>query len=80
MKFNQAYEYAMEHSAIFRRHDALVKESQANGVQSACMIFSVEPGETFYYGFDGVDIQKGKHSRKRAAALTNRDEVLIILS
>lgn len=80
MTFNQAYKYAMEHSAIFRRHDAATKEAQANGTQGACMIFSVEPGETFYYGFDGVDIQKGKHTRRRAATLTSRDEVLMILS
>lgn len=79
MTFNQAYKYAMNHSEVFRRHDARVKEAQENRTQSACLIFSVEPGETFYYGFDGVDIQKGKHTRRRAAILENRDEVLIIL-
>lgn len=79
MTFNQAYKYAMAHSEAFRRHDARVKESRERGEQSACMIFSVEPGETFYYGFDGVDLQKGKHTRRRALALMNREEVLIIL-
>lgn len=79
MTFKQAYEYAMEHSEKFRRHDAAVKEATKNNEQSACMVFSVEPGETFYYGFDGVDIQKGKHTSRRAATLFNRNEVLIIL-
>lgn len=79
MTFKQAYEYAMAHSEIFRKHDARVKAAQASGNQCGCMTFSVEPGETFYYGFDGVDVQKGKHTRKRAATLLNREEVLLIL-
>lgn len=79
MTFKKAYEYAMANSEQFRKHDARVKAAQANGSQSACMIFSVEPGEAFYYGFDGVDLHKGKHSRRRAATLFNREEVLIIL-
>lgn len=79
MTFKQAYEYAMAHSETFRKHDARVKAAQESGTQSGCMCFSVEPGETFYYGFDGVDMQKGKHTRRRAATLLNREEVLIIL-
>lgn len=79
MTFNQAYKYAMEHSDSFRRHDARVKEARDKGEAISCMIFSVEPGVTFYYGFDGVDVQKGKHTRRRAATLLNREEVLIIL-
>lgn len=79
MTFNKAYEYAMTHSEKFRKHDARVKEAQENGTSTACMIFSVEPHETFYYGFDGVDLHKGKHTRRRAATLFEREEVLIIL-
>lgn len=79
MTFNKAYKLAMEKSAKFREHDKRVKAAQETGTASACMIFSVEPGETFYYGFDGVDMHKGKHTSKRALTLTARDEVLIIL-
>ena len=79
MTFKQAYKYAMEHSETFRKHDSKVKEAQKNGTTSPCLIFSVEPGATFYYGFDGVDLQKGKHTKKRAMELSNRDSVLIII-
>ena len=79
MTFKQAYGYAMAHSEAFRKHDAKVKAAQANGTECGCMIFSVEPGETFYYGFDGVDMHKGKHTARRAATLFNRADVLIIL-
>lgn len=79
MTFKQAYGYAMAHSESFRKHDARVKAAQASGSASACMIFSVEPGEVFYYGFDGVDMHKGKHTARRAATLLDRGEVLIIL-
>ena len=79
MTFKQAYDYAMATSESFRRHDKKVKEAMANGDSTGCMIFTVEPGATFYYGFDGVDLQKGKHTRKRAQQLLDNDEVLIIL-
>ena len=79
MTFKQAYAYAMEHSAIFRKHDSVVKQAQANGTPSACLIFTVAPNETFYYGFDGVDLQTGKHTRRRAETILNRKEALIIL-
>lgn len=78
MTFNQAYKQAMERSASFRRHDAHVKEAQAKGEQSSCLSFAIE-GEVFYYGFDGVDLHRGKYNKHRAAVLNNRDESLIIL-
>lgn len=79
MTFKRAYEIAIAKSARFRAHDAKVKAAQENGGETGCLIFSVEPGETFFYGFDGVDLHAGKHTRKRAATLFDRDEVLIIL-
>lgn len=79
MTFNQAYKIAMEKSATFRKHDLRVKEAMETGTATPCLIFTVEPHASFYYGFDGVDIQRGKHTRKRAMALNDRDEVLFIL-
>ena len=79
MTFKEAYAYAMANSRRFREHDKSVKEHEKNGTTSPCLVFSVEPGETFYYGFDGVEMQKGRHTRRRAATLLNRGEVLIIL-
>ena len=78
MTFKQTYKYAMEHSETFRKHDSKVKEAQKNGTTSPCLIFSVEPETAFYYGFDGVDLQKGRHTRRRAMELINRDSALII--
>ena len=79
MTFKQAYEYAMEHSRKFREHDAAVKAAAEKGEKTACLIFTVEPNATFYYGFDGVDLQKGRHTARRAATIMNRKEALIIL-
>ena len=79
MTFKQAYEYAMAHSERFRKHDAKVKAKKPGDDATPCMIFTVSPGETFYYGFDGCDIAKGKHNPRRAPQLIDRGEVLIIL-
>lgn len=79
MTFKKAYAIAMNKSASFRAHDAAVKAAQESGEDTGCLIFTVEPGETFYYGFDGIDLHAGKHTRRRAATLIERDEVLIIL-
>ena len=79
MKFAQAYEIAMQKSAEFRKHDARVKEAVKNGTGSACLAFSVSAGESFYYGFDGVDLHSGRYPRKRAAELMNRGSVLLII-
>lgn len=79
MTFRQAYKIAMEKSAKFRAHDARVKDAQTNGGETGCLMFSVSAGETFYYGFDGIDLHAGKHTRRRAQTLLDRCEVLIIL-
>ena len=79
MSFKEAYEYAMERSESFRKHDEAVKMAEAKGEQSPCLSFTVEPGESFYYGFDGVEMHKGKHTRRRTSRLIETDSVLIIL-
>lgn len=78
MTFKQAHKMAMERSTSFRKHDAQVREAMETGGQSACLTFTIE-GETFYYGFDGVDLQCGKYSKYRAEILMDREESLIIL-
>lgn len=78
MTFNQAYKEAMARSASFRKHDERVKEAMAKGEQSACLTFGID-GEAFYYGFDGVDMHKGKHTSRRSQVLHDRDHVLLIL-
>lgn len=79
MTFTQAYKYAMEHSNEFKKHDEAVKKAMENKEQSACLVFSVDPGQTFYYGFDGLQVQKGRHTAKRSQYLIENERVLIIL-
>ena len=79
MTFKQAYKYAMEHSKKFREHDERVKNAIANHKMTPCLIFSVDPGQTFYYGFDGVDLHQGKHTAKRSQYLIENEQTLIIL-
>ena len=77
MKFNEAFEIAMAESADFRGHVDQVREAQESNGRTGCLIFSIGD-ESFYYGFDGLDIVKGKHSAKRSAYLINRGETLVI--
>lgn len=77
MKFAEAYKIAMNSSAKFRAHDANVNRAIAAGISSPCMVFAIND-ETFYYGFDGVDVLKGKHTPYRATVLINRGDAFII--
>ena len=79
MTFKQAYTIAMERSERFRRHDAKVKAAQGGNEKTACCVFTVEAGQTFYYGYDGTEIVKGRHSARRSQVLIDRGEALIIL-
>lgn len=47
------------------------------GLQSNCMIYAIGH-ETFYFGFDGVDLQSGKHSAVRSKELLARNAALVI--
>ena len=79
MTFNEAYVVAMQKSVTFRNFDTMVRESIVKGKPTACMTFAVSADEMFYYGFDGVDLQTGKHSSKRAAQIVKEHRVLLIL-
>ena len=67
MTITKAFSIAMK-NPVFNRHYHNVMEAKANGTQSSCMIFAID-GECFYYGFDGVKLQKGKHTEKQSAYL-----------
>lgn len=79
MTYSKAYEYAMKNSEVFRKFDKRVDRAIDNGADSGCLIFTIgETGETFYYGFDGVDLHQGKHTARRAEVLLRRKEALVI--
>lgn len=79
MTFCKAFEYAMKNSEVFRKFDKMVERAIENGTDSGCMVFTIgQSGETFYYGFDGVDLHQGKHTARRAQILLNRGEAYTI--
>ena len=78
MTFKEAYTTAMNRSKGFEIWDATVKRCATEGRASGCMLFTIEgTGETFYYGFDGVELHQGKHNKKRARYLLDKDLVAI---
>lgn len=78
MTFKQAYAIAMKKSNRFREFDALVKAKKPNDQHTKCIFFTVDGENVFYYGFDGVEVQKGKHSARRAQQLLNSNCLIIL--
>lgn len=77
MTFRQALAYAVARSEIMA--DAVEKVQAAEGTGKAihCYIFSIGD-EAFFYGYDGVEVQKGKYRPGRAQYLINKGETLVI--
>lgn len=76
MKFKDAFKIAMGNDSFRKHHENVVKSVDA-GVHTGCMIFAID-GECFYYGFDGVDLHKGRMTERRSEILLSRNECLII--
>lgn len=76
MTFKEALIIARDNE-IFRKHFDEVMTAKFHKIPTACMVFAVD-GECFYFGFDGVDLSKGKHTEKRSRQLIDRNEALII--
>lgn len=79
MTFKQAYTHAIKHSQEFREFDMVVRSKKVNDHHTKCCAFTTDLENVFYYGFDGIDIQKGKYSPKRAAQLLNSGSVDLII-
>jgi len=77
MTFRRAVEYAQFKSERFKKHYEQTWDAILHGGQTPCYIFAID-GETFYYGYDGVDLHCGKHSKKRAAYLIEHGEADIL--
>ena len=77
MTTKDAIKLAWMNSAEFRNSVYRINQTAKMGDPAVCQIFSTAPGETFYYGYDGVSIVKGKHSLKRAAYLLKSEQALI---
>lgn len=62
---------------VFRRHYDRVMTARLHKEPTACIIFAIND-ETYYFGFDGVDIHLGKHSKKRSQAILRRGDAFVI--
>lgn len=80
MTFNEAYVIATQNSADFRQAVRHMQNAIRRGEKAGCLIFAFGPvpTETFYYGFDGVDLNTGKHRADVSRVLLAYDRVLII--
>ena len=76
MTFKEAFKVAMKNNE-FKDATRIVDLANAMNQQTPCILFSIGD-ESFYYGFDGVDIHKGKHSATRAKYLIEKGYTLVI--
>ena len=76
MKTKTAIALAMKNPE-FAAHAIQVANAIEQSKASSCMYYAIG-GETFYYGFDGVDMQSGKHSASTARKLLAEERALII--
>ncbi|MBR1584420.1 MAG: hypothetical protein IJ662_02640 [Clostridia bacterium] len=77
MSFMDALDYGLMHSeAVCEQYDR-VMTAHDRGIECPCLLFAID-GEAFFFGFDGVDYQAGKHTAKRSAVLIQHDRCLII--
>ena len=74
MKFAEAYEIAMNECEFIKRAMARVQECIMLNIPSPCYLFSIGD-EVFYFGFNGADVLKGKHTHKRSRQLIDADSV-----
>lgn len=76
MKTKTAVALAMKNPE-FAAHAVCVSAAIDQGEASSCMFYAIGD-ETFYYGFDGVDMQSGKHSASTSRKLLDQGRALII--
>ena len=77
MRFEEAYRFALMDSKM-RKAIKRVEEGQKNGEETGCYLFSCG-SEVFYYGFDGCELQKGKHTAKRSIELIRNGEAYRVM-
>lgn len=77
MTGKQAIDYARARSARAQKHYESVQAAMAKGEYTGCYIYAIGR-ETFYYGFDGVDLHCGKHPQNRSALILERGEADVI--
>lgn len=77
MKFTEAYAIARSECNFINAATERVMNAMTYGGRTPCYLFAID-GEVYYFGFDGVDLHKGKHSAARSAQLINSGEVWII--
>lgn len=77
MKFEEAIAIAKNECGFIHAAEERVINAIIHDVKTPCYLFAID-GIVYYFGFDGVDLHKGKHNAKRSEQLINRGEVWII--
>lgn len=77
MKFIEAYRIAKAECKFIQAATERVIDAMTHGGRTPCYQFSIGK-EAFYFGFDGVDLHKGKHSPNVSARLINNGETWVI--
>ena len=78
MTFKEAFNLAMQ-VPKFAKHVERVNQAKSTGEDTPVILFSIGD-ESFYYGFDGVDLHKGKHSASRSKYLIGKGYTLVVKS
>lgn len=78
MTFREAYIMAWKKSDIFRKNvKEIHKRAEDNDGFGVCQLFSIG-SESFWYGWDGCEINKGKHNSLTAHRLIKTGQTLVI--
>lgn len=77
MSFMEALDYGLMHSEEVCEQYVRATDAHDLGINCPCLQFAID-GEVFFFGFDGVDYQAGKHSAKRSAKLLRDNRCLIL--
>lgn len=76
MKFEDAMLTAMENETIVKAF-LLVAEGVKNGEATAAYTFAIGD-EAFTFGYDGCELHKVKHTKKRSQYLISSGQAIII--
>lgn len=77
MKFEEALLIALAESREIAQAALMVAVAEKEGSQSAAYTFAIGD-EAFTFGFDGCEIHRVKHNKKRSAYLIQTGQATII--
>jgi len=76
MDVRQAVKIAMQNEE-FKKHVSITSKLTGTDKAGPCLMFSIS-SESFYYGYDVIDLQTGKHTPDRAKELIESGRTLVV--